>query len=186
FSYFRLTGNVKGAMPKTLFRAITLAALLAGPSAILPVVPAGAQTAADGPLQISWEVRNRFRLFREERDFALHVEAARGRSVLAAEQALELQSDGRGWARNTVNRLCIDLSGRVNEPCTRDNVKESYLTPIDHPVTVRLTGAVPVGAICTWSFDDGEGPQQSTFDCAEPVNLRVRYGRQTVATVVVS
>ena len=64
-------------MPKTLFRAITLAALLAGPSAILPVVPAGAQTAADGPLQISWEVRNRFRLFREERDFLLHVEAAR-------------------------------------------------------------------------------------------------------------
>ena len=58
-----------------------------------------------------------------------------------SEQALELQSDGRGWARNMVNRLCIDLHGRVSEPCTRDNVKESYLTPTDHPVTVRLTGA---------------------------------------------
>jgi hypothetical protein len=66
---------------------------------------AQAQSAADGPLQISWEVRNRFRLFREERDFNLHVESARGRSVLASEQALEVQSDGRGWARNTVNRL---------------------------------------------------------------------------------
>ncbi len=54
--------------------------------------------------------------------------------MLAAEQALAIQSDGRGWARNTVNRLCIDLAGRVSEPCTRDNVKESYLTPIDHPV----------------------------------------------------
>jgi lysophospholipase L1-like esterase len=147
---------------------------------------AQAQTAPDGALQISWEVRNRFRLFREERDFLLHVEAARDRSILASEQALELQSDGRGWARNMVNRLCIDLSGRVNEPCTRDNVKESYLTPIDHPVTVRLTGPVPVGAICAWSFDDGDTPQQSTFDCAEPINLRVRYGRQTVATVDVS
>ena len=81
-------------------------------------------------MQISWEVRNRFRLFREERDFLLHVESARDRSILASEQALELQSDGRGWARNMVNRLCIDLQGRVNEPCTRDNVKESYLTPI--------------------------------------------------------
>ena len=110
----------------------------------------------------------------------------RDRSVLASEQSLELQSDGRGWARNIVNRLCIDLAGRVSEPCTRDNVKESYLTPIDHPITVRLTGAVPVGATCAWSFDDGDGPQQSTFDCAEPVNLRVRYGRQTVATVDVS
>ena len=137
-------------------------------------------------MQISWEVRNRFRLFREERDFLLHTDSARGRSILASEQALELQSDGRGWARNTVNRLCIDLAGRVSEPCTRDNVKESYLTPADHPVTVRLTGQIPVGATCAWSFDDGDGPQQSTFDCAEPVNLRVRYGRPTVATVEVS
>ena len=147
---------------------------------------AEAQTAPDSPLQISWEVRNRFRLFREERDFLLQTDAGRGRSVLAAEQALELQSDGRGWARNTVNRLCIDLLGRVNEPCTRDNVKESYLTPIDHPIVVRLNGPIPVGATCAWSFDDGDGPQTSTFDCAEPVNLRVRYGRPTVASVDVS
>jgi lysophospholipase L1-like esterase len=148
--------------------------------------PAAAQGAPDGPMQISWEVRNRFRLFREERDFLLHTESARGRSILGSEQVLEAQSDGRGWARNTVNRLCIDLSGRVSEPCSRDGVRESYLTPSDHPVTVRLTGPIPVGATCAWSFDDGEAPQQSTFDCAEPVNLRARYGRPTVATVDVS
>src|SRR5436305_7349022 len=63
---------------------------------------------------------------------------------------------------------------------------ENYLPPLDQPVTVRLAGAVPVGATCAWSFDDGDGPQQSTFDCAEPVNLRARYGRPTVATVDVS
>ena len=57
----------------------------------------------------------------------------RGRSILATEQALALQSDGRGWARNTVNRLCIDLLGRVSEPCSRDGVKESYLTPDGTP-----------------------------------------------------
>jgi hypothetical protein len=157
----------------------------AAPAAV-QVAPATTQVAPDAAMQISWEVRNRFRLFREERDFLLHTESARGRSVLASEQALELQSDGRGWARNTVNRLCIDLQGRISEPCTRDNVKESYLTPTDHPITVRLTGEVPVGATCAWSFDDGDGPQASTFDCAEPVNLRVRYGRATVATVDVS
>jgi len=157
-----------------------------GALAALPAQWAAAQTAPDAPMQISWEVRNRFRLFREERDFLLHTDSARGRSILASEQALELQSDGRGWARNTVNRLCIDLAGRVSEPCTRDSVKESYLTPVDHPVTVQLTGQIPVGATCAWSFDDGEGPRQSTFDCAEPVNLRARYGRATVATVEVS
>jgi lysophospholipase L1-like esterase len=171
-------------MVRSHLRCVIACALLAAALAALPW--AEAQTTPDAALQISWEVRNRFRLFREERDFLLHAESAKDRSILASEQALELQSDGRGWARNMVNRLCIDLSGRINEPCTRDNVKESYLTPIDHPVTVRLTGAVPVGAICTWSFDDGDGAQQSTFDCAEPVNLRVRYGRQTVATVDVS
>src|SRR5450432_2775145 len=174
-------------------RSMILGALLVGALGAPPTRWVAAQTAAaaaqdapDAPMQISWEVRNRFRLFREERDFLLHADSARGRSVLASERALELQSDGRGWARNVVNRLCIDLAGHVNEPCTRDNVKESYLTPIDHPVTVRLTGPVPVGATCAWSFDDGDGPQTSTFDCAEPVNLRVRYGRTTAATVEVS
>ena len=167
-------------------RLIVGVALLAGTLVGLPVRPAIAQTNAAAPMQISWEVRNRFRLFREERDFQLHVDAAKSGGILASEQALELQSDGRGWARNVVNRLCIDLQGRVSEPCTRDNVKENYLTPSDHAITVRLTGEVPVGATCAWSFDDGGGAQQSTLDCAEPVNLRVRYGRQTVASVDVS
>lgn len=148
--------------------------------------PATAQPATDSSLQISWEVRNRFRLFREERDFQLQVEALRNGSVLAAEDALAVQSDGRGWARNAVNRLCIDRTGRVSEPCTRDNTKESYLTPVDHPVTVRLAGAIPVGATCAWTFDDGQGPRQSTLDCAEPINLRVLYGVATNVTVDVS
>ncbi|NVN84726.1 MAG: hypothetical protein HXX15_01445 [Rhodopseudomonas sp.] len=172
--------------------AILLAGLLAGigllPAERAVAQPAGAVTQpdADAAMQISWEVRNRFRLFREERDFLLHAETLRGRGVLASEQALEQQSDGRGWARNTVNRLCIDLTGRVNEPCFRDGVRESYLTPTDHPVTVRLTGTIPVGATCAWSFDDGDGPRASTLDCNEPVNFRARYGRPTVATVDVS
>ena len=137
-------------------------------------------------MEISWEVRNRFRLFREERDFQIHVATERNQSILAAEQALELQSDGRGWARNAVNRLCIDLGGHVSEPCTRDKIKEGYLTPTEHPVTVRLTGAIPVGAVCAWSFDDGDGPRTTTQDCAEPIDFRARYGRATNATVDVT
>jgi lysophospholipase L1-like esterase len=181
-------------MIRIRIRSIILGALLVGALGAIPGWWAAAQTAAaaaqgapDGPMQISWEVRNRFRLFREERDFLLHTESSRGRNILGSEQALELQSDGRGWARNTVNRLCIDLAGRVTEPCTRDNVKESYLTPVDHPITMRLTGQIPVGAICAWSLDDGEAtPRQSTLDCAEPVNFRARYGHPTAASVEVS
>ncbi len=164
--------------------AALIAALLA------PLTGARAQQAvppAENPLQITWEVRNRFRLFKEERDFQLHVEAQRGQTILAAEQALAVQSDGRGWARNTVGRLCIDMGGKISEPCTREGAKESYLTPGEHPVTVRLAGPIPVGATCAWSFDEGEGPpRQSTVDCGEPINFRARYGRPTVATVEVA
>jgi lysophospholipase L1-like esterase len=167
----------------------TLAALPAHAQAPPPlqIAPAVPQSVTDGSMQISWQVRNRFRLFREERDFLLHAESMRGGSVLASEQTLEIQSDGRGWARNTVNRLCIDLSGRVSEPCSRENVRESYLTPAEHPLTVRLGGQIPVGATCAWTFDDGDGPpRQQTFDCNEPVNFRARYGKPTSASVDVS
>jgi hypothetical protein len=194
-SYFRPTNDVKRAMIQIQYRSIVLCTLLVAAWGALPASRVAAQTraaaqgapaASDTPMQISWEVRNRFRLFREERDFLLHSDGAQADNILASEQALEQQSDGRGWARNTVNRLCIDLTGRISEPCTRDNVKESYLAPVDHPITVRLTGQVPVGAICAWSFDDGDGPRQSTLDCAEPVNLRAHYGRSTNVTVDVS
>ena len=176
------------ALPALQVVAQTTPAAPQGAPAAAQGAPDTPQSTPDAPMQISWEVRNRFRLFREERDFLLHTDSARGRSILAAEQALEQQSDGRGWARNTVNRLCIDLSGRISEPCTRDNVKESYLTPTDHPVTLRLTGEVPVGATCAWSLDEGDGqpPRQSTLDCAEPLNFRARYGRPTAAAVDVS
>jgi hypothetical protein len=179
--------------------AVSGSAFAQQPPALIPQAPAqqsplqlpSAQQpqplANSGDLQISWEVRNRFRLFREERDFLLQTEALRGHSVLASEQALEIQSDGRGWARNTFRRLCIDLAGRVNKPCTRDGVKEDYLAPVDHPVTVRLSGTIPVGATCAWSFDDGEGqPRAPILDCNEPINFRARYGRTTVVTVDVS
>ena len=165
-------------------RLISSFALLLAVCAALPE-PAHAQL--DGALSISWEVRNRFRLFKEERDFQLHVDSQRNRSILESEQALGTQSDGRGWARNTVGRLCIDLAGRVSEPCTRDGIKESYLTPTEHPVSVRLTGSIPVGATCAWAFDDGEGePRQLSQDCNEAINLRVRYGRPTMTTVDIS
>jgi lysophospholipase L1-like esterase len=170
--------------------ALSLGFLCLATAAFAPPRPAAAQVPALAPsgaaLQISWEVRNRFRLFREERDFLLHAEALAGHSILAAEQALAVRSDGRGWARNIVSRLCIDATGRVTEPCVRDNVKESYLTPVDHAVTLRLAGAVPVGAVCAWTISDGDPPRRSTLDCNETINLRVPYGRATPVSVEVS
>jgi lysophospholipase L1-like esterase len=137
-----------------------------------------------GPLRIEWEAKNRFRLFRNEADFQRHVAAARGEGVLAAERRLARDSDGRGWARDTVERLCVDRAGSLMEMCDRDGEREAYLAPRDHRVGVRLAGNLPANEGCVWSFDDGEGAaRQANGACNEEVKVRVGDGRMTVASV---
>jgi hypothetical protein len=175
--------------PLLLLAALTLSGLggtaaaqtrsAQSPQAQLPP----ASSSASG-LRIDWEVKNRFRLFRSERDFQRHVAAYRDDGVLAAEDRLELESDGRGWARDTVERLCVDRAGTLIDVCDRDGVRENYLSPQDHRVGAVLAGRVPPDLSCAWSFDDGQGEaRQITVPCEEEVKLRVAYGRPTVASV---
>lgn len=167
------------AVTATMLAALPAAAQAPEASAAPPDAGVNAQ-----PLTIVWQVRNRFRLFREERDFQLHVEALAGRSILQSETALAELSEGRGWARNLPGRLCIDPAGRIGETCTRDGVRESYLAPDGHRVTVRLSQTLPAGTSCLWTFNDGDSPvQQSTGPCSDPVTLRVAYGQPTLASV---
>jgi hypothetical protein len=163
---------------------LALVCLGAAPArAQLQILPA--ETATD--VTVSWEVKNRFRLFRDEKDFNRHLAAESGRSILAAEQTFAQETEGRGWARDMVTRLCVDGAGRVVDTCVRDGARESYLTPADHRIAARLTGAVPPEASCAWVFDDGEGPPRTvTAGCGEDVNLRARYGKRTVVTVDVT
>ena len=117
--------------------------LLLGLTALLfSVAPDRAALAQDGlsRLRIEWEVKNRFRLFRSEADFQRHVAAQRNDGVLGAEERLARESDGRGWARDTVERLCVDRAGKLLESCDRDGVRESYLAPRDHRVGAVLAG----------------------------------------------
>ncbi|HEY1541760.1 MAG TPA: hypothetical protein VGG01_05080 [Xanthobacteraceae bacterium] len=174
-------------MPQFTFRRFAVALFLAllclhGPAARAQLSILPAETATD--VSISWEVRNRFRLFRDEKDFNRHLAAESGRTILAAEQTFAHETDGRGWARDMVTRLCVDGAGRVLDTCVRDGVRESYLDPIDHRVTVRLTGTVPADASCAWAFDNGQNPPQTlTVGCGEEVNLRALSDRTTKVTV---
>jgi len=146
--------------------------------------PALAQPGAGAGPNVQWEVKNRFRLFRDERDFLRQVAATRNDGILAAERRLAVDTDGRGWARSALDRLCVDAAGKVSESCERDGVRESYLNPQDHRVGVRLAGPVPAGVRCAWSFNDGETPPQTvTVPCNEEVTLRVRAGKSTIAAV---
>lgn len=160
--------------------AICLTALL------LPLLPDSAALAqAPGAKpRIEWEVKNRFRLFRNEADFRRHVSSWRGDGVLGSERRLAIASDGRGWARDTVERLCVDRAGRLMEFCERDGTREVYLSPGDHRIGVTLAGKVPESESCVWTFDTGAAePTQISAGCDEEVTLRVPYGKQTLAAV---
>ena len=68
--------------------------------------------------------------------------------MLAAERRLERETDGRGWARDVVERLCVDRAGNLLETCERDGERELYLSPRDRErfaeyedaLTSELTG----------------------------------------------
>jgi hypothetical protein len=162
---------------RTLVILVTLAALA-------PLDAAYAQLAGTGNFHIVWEVKNRFRLFRNETDFLQQVAAARGDGILAAERRLAHDTDGYGWAKDVVGNLCLDASGNLLQTCDRDGVSENYLVPHDHPIGVELSGEAPQDAICVWTFDDGIGPlKQDNEPCDHEIRLRVPSGRTTVATV---
>ena len=151
---------------------------------------AAAQAPAPGPLQILpptisqdlrivWEVKNRFRLFRREQDFLRHVAALNLKTVLAAEQQLAAETDGRGWAAPLLSYLCVDTMGALMNTCERDGQRESYLAPADYRVEMRLVGA-PAQTTCSWVFDEGDGqPRSFNGPCGEEVRIRLAAGKPT-------
>ncbi|MGB7077544.1 MAG: hypothetical protein WBD53_10175 [Xanthobacteraceae bacterium] len=158
--------------------------LAQGTTTPAPPAAAGPPLAGVGDFHVVWEVKNRFRLFRNEADFLRLAAASRGDGILASERRLEKASDGLGWARDVVANLCLDDYGNLVETCERDGVKENYLAPQDHPIGVTISGPVPPGANCVWSFDEGNGPgPQTTAPCDQEVRLRVPSGRTTIAAV---
>lgn len=165
------------------FAALIAILSLAEPVLAQSSAQSSAQTEEAG-IRIEWEVKSRFRLFRREADFQRHVRAARAGGVLAAEHQLETATGGRGWAQAILPYLCVNAAGALLETCERDGERENYLAPKSHLIAVRLSGGVPPGATCNWSFDDGTiPPKQVNGACADQVVQRVAYGKPTIAAV---
>lgn len=161
-----------------------LSLILALLFAAAPFDAAFAQLAGTGDYHIVWEVKNRFRLFRNEADFLRLANEDRGDGVLAAERRLENDTDGEGWARDVVDNLCLDSYGNLVATCQRDGTNENYLAPADHPIGVKVSGPAQPDATCVWNFDDGQNPvKQASAPCGQEVKLRVPSNRTTVATV---
>lgn len=159
-----------------------LLVVLTGPALAETAVAAGNGAAA--LLHIDWEVKNRFRLFKTEADFARHVAAAEGDGVLVAERRLAVESDGKGWARDMVGHLCIDQSGRIPEFCERDGEREHYMAPRDFAVGVIARGTFPQDATCNWVFAISENETRHFVrPCREEMRLRLPADNPTKVTL---
>ena len=152
----------------------TLLSIWFGPSA-------RAETKGASAPHIEWEVKNRFRLFRNEADFQRHVAAQRGDGVLAADSGLARASDGRGWARDTVERLCVDRPASCSSSASATaNAKSILRRAIIASASrswhqCRPMKAAP-GASMTATARRGRSPAPAT----RKSSLRVRYGRHHV------
>ena len=160
---------------------------------------------------IKWEVKSRFRLFKNEKDF-IYVKKFHGNGgVLAEETALAADTDGNGWAAPLVEgddksgrnpRLCIGGGGGMADTCARNyvalngsdhnTIPESYLNPATHRIEMKPEGALPAGARCSWKLvTDGDEStatikrDQPDQPCGNEI-FDVPYGKTTQVQLFVA
>src|ERR1700685_4046462 len=71
-------------------------------------------------ISLKWEVKSRFRLFKNEDSFRYLAGFYNRNGILASETALAADTKGDGWARKVVGQLCVDDEGQLPEFCSRD------------------------------------------------------------------
>ena len=164
---------------------VGIAAILFALSPFVLSAPSFGQPATD--IAIKWEVKSRFRLFKNEDDFEYMVRFHGHDGVLADETVLAGETRGIGWASRFVTHLCVTSAG-----CTRiysvpnsplhERFNEPYLVPDYHRIGVTAEGAPP-GALCTWRFvADGNNAVPNVAKdqpCGSEVFARVPYGKTT-------
>jgi lysophospholipase L1-like esterase len=158
--------------------------------AIWPLIspaPAGAQPSTG--IGIKWQVKSRFRLFKNEEDFEYMVRFHGHDGVLADETALADATKGAGWAAQMVTRLCVNNNGGLQDHCRREyagadhpGADEPYIVPQSHSIGVTAQGA-PAGALCTWEFvavgDESHPVIKPDQPCSDEVLTQAPYGKIT-------
>lgn len=144
-------------------------------------------------LTIDWEVKNRFRLFKETADFQKLAKAhLENPSILSAENKLANErADGRGWAEPIIQneRLCFDRhANALPERCERDGKSEVYLSSETHRIGVWLRNRDELGAAtCVWMFKDGLRKDRTvTAKCADEIIHDAWHTRPNIVRVTVT
>lgn len=160
-------------------------------------VAVGFPTQSHAESRIEWRLENPFRLFKRPEHTEMHrrifesLSFAEQRSpILAAEQKLELQFGGRGWADRIFNHTCYDQNR------DRYNACENYVLPKSHRIIAHLkdlggffsffSDAPSPNATCSWKSvgQDGQAVSQQTVPCDRSVALEIPYptGAQIIVT----
>lgn len=156
--------------------------------------PAHAQTSTG--VSLKWEVKSRFRLFKNESDFKFLEDNYMSSGVLASENKLITATGGIGWARrfvtapHNVMALCVNFDGKPLASCSRqysepdaaghENADEQYFAPESHRIGVTAQGAA-AGASCTWQFvtDGAKLVVGRDRPCSKELIAEVPYGKTT-------
>jgi lysophospholipase L1-like esterase len=162
---------------------------------------AASSSFAQSPTSVSvtWEVKNRFRLFKDEADFQYMARFHGAGDVQAAEIALAADTKGNGWARRVINHLCVDDTGQLQEICSREysgaspssqeSIREAYLAPASHRIGVKAVGAA-TNALCTWKFltndNDSTAVVKRDQACNDEVFYSAPYGKTTQVQLFVT
>lgn len=151
-------------------------------------VAAGLPTQSHAESRIEWRLENPFRLFKRPEHTELHRRTFESLSfseqrtpILAAEQKLEMQYGGRGWADQIFNETCY------NQNRDRYNACENYVLPKTHRIIAYLKEPTGFWSLfsdipspsraCNWKAigPDGSVVSEENAPCDRSVALEIPY-----------
>ena len=137
---------------------------------------AGRQSVEPATVSSLPEVMNRFRLFRDERDFRPPCRGGAGTPCWVQQARRRAKAAGRAtwWCG-----LCLD--GVAASPITAcATACARAISTADHRVEVRLAGLIPAGATLELCRRGRRGVAFGGRRCRESVAFRARYGKPTI------
>ena len=147
------------------------------------------------PDQITWQLKNPFRYFKNPEHTARHVRVLRGLAaadtgmpILGSERALAKETDGRGWAGDLLGKVEDEACWYAhsdNKAAATDRDCGAYILPKAH--AVLLTSPATSGP-CTWSLPAGVGAAGQTVtinDCRKAAEVKIPYPTGAEVTLTV-
>ncbi len=153
----------------------------------------GIAAAAPAP-SISWEVNNRFPLYKKVEDFRHYLDAANdvakerlgagqtGDWVLETEHTLQGLADARGWAAKDFNvaKFNEEVVACGVSPTARcvtiQSLAPDYVQPKSHDILASVENVATIaGAACTWTLSFSNAPPTLIFGACSNQKITIPF-----------